>query len=119
MQKNTIYSGEKILKTVIHRNFHPQTPSILNIKELNKLLLELKIGHYKQFEYFISRYRRYFNSRYTTSFKIVYLRDFLGFAWKHIAVLVRKKRSTCIKKYKKLKANPYLLFKKEFRTECL
>jgi len=114
-----MYNDNKSQKKVIHRNFHPPITPIFINKDINKELLKIKIGNYKVFERFISRYRHHFNPRYIKSFKIVYLRDYLGFSWKHIAVLVRKKRTTCIKKYMKIKKNPKLLFKVNYNSSCL
>ncbi|RLC74906.1 MAG: hypothetical protein DRI61_15825 [Chloroflexi bacterium] len=105
----------------IHRNSQLFTDSLTptphnnnsnNIEELlNYYLLLTKVKNYKKFEEFVKRYSSHFNKSYIKAFKIVYLRDWLGFKWKEIALLVKKKRTTCIEAYKRLKKNPSLLFK--------
>jgi len=100
------------------QEFSPPITPYYKYERINKLielyLTVTKVKSYKQFEQFISKYCRFFNPRYIKSFKIVYLRDYLGFRWKEIALLVKKKRTTCIKRYKKLKENPSLLFKQSY-----
>ena len=81
---------------------------------INYYILVTKVKNYKKFEEFIKKYHLHFNKAYIKAFKIVYLRDYLGFKWKEIALLVRKKRTTCIEAYKRLKKNPSLLFKQPY-----
>lgn len=80
--------------------------------ERNRVIqFSVPLKNYKLFEEFLREFRDYFNPRYIKAFKIIYLRDHLGFKWTDIALLVKVKRTACIEKYRTLKKNPRLLFK--------